>query len=251
MTVGQVIKTFFLGQERIRPRQKVKSAYSNQWLNVLRVWRNSRHKDFALERILRLTLAFLLLFSPGLLVRWYCGKKGLLARKVGIEIYVLLKLVTPLIFFLLGLTSYSFTVVISFILIVDTIAFLAAIIFLAPEFASPISYGRSLITVFLNYIEICLSYAVIYLHYSLTVPNFFSSSLNGGIHAVYFSFVTSATVGFGDVTPKDSFARILVISQIILFLFFVGIFISFFASKVHDETYFNAKGKAPKKWGKK
>jgi hypothetical protein len=57
------------------------------------------------------------------------------------------------------------------------------------------------------------------------------------MQVVYFSFSTSATVGYGDITPVHQFGQYLVIAQIMIFLVFVGLFINFFAAKVQDPTY--------------
>jgi hypothetical protein len=126
----------------------------------------------------------------------------------------------------------------------ETVLYLSALIFLSNEFAQPISYRRSLIGIFINYVEVCLDYAVLYSYCSIKDPCFFDSGNTiTTMQAAYFSFVTSATVGYGDLAVTNSCEYSLVISQIILFLVFIALFINFFASKAQDATYHSARSR--------
>lgn len=251
MTVIQFLRTLFLGQEKTQPKKKPQPAIKNQWQNVKRIWTNEHYNDFGLERIIRLTLSLLLFVFPGLYIRDIFGRAGLLGRKLGVEFYVLFKLFLPILFFKLHLTDYLIVAVISGILASETVLYLATLIYLSNEFSKPISYRRSLTTLFINYIEVCLNYAVIYSYCNFVTPDFFKEKLTSSIQAIYFSFATSATVGYGDIVVTNSFGQLLVISQIILFLVFVVLFINFFASKVHDPSYYNDKPPYNDKFQKK
>lgn len=244
--IKKFFSTLFLGQEHIRPESQLKPAIKNHWLNVIRIWKNKHYNDFGIERTIRLSLALLQFLFPGLYVRHFFGKFGLLSRKLGVEIYVLFKLFLPIIFFKLNLTGYVIIAVIAGYMAIETIIYLACLVYLSNEFAKPISYRRSLTTLIINYIEIGLDYAIIYSYCNITIPNFFNVKLITDIQAVYFSFVTSATVGFGDITACHWFGQCLVVSQVILFFIFIGLFVNFFASKVQDTSYYNAKPKYPK-----
>ena len=248
--INEFLLTLFLGQNHSRPKNKLRPALKNQWLNVKRIWNNEHNNDFGLERIIRLFLALSLFIFPGIYVRDFFGRFGLLGRKLGVEFYVITKLILPIIFFKLDLTNNLFITIISAIMIIETVIYLTTLIFLSNEFAKPISYRRSLTSVFINYIQICLDYAVIYSYCNSSIPNFFNNKLTTDIQEIYFSFVTSATVGYGDIFVKNSLGQFLVITQIILFLFFAGLFITFFASKVNDPTYYNAKPTYDDKWQK-
>lgn len=248
--IKEFILILFLGQNHSRPKNKLRPALKNQWLNVKRIWNNEHNNDFGLERIIRLLLALSLFVFPGLYVRDFFGKFGLLGRKLGVEFYVIFKLILPIVFFKMDLTNNLIIAVISGIMIIETIIYLSTLIFLSNEFAKPISYRRSLTSVFINYIQICLDYAVIYSYCNFNIPNFFNNKLTTDAEEIYFSFVTSATVGYGDIFVKHSFGQFLVITQIILFLFFAGLFITFFASKVTNPTYYNAKPTYDDKWQK-
>lgn len=244
--IKEFIKTLFLGQEQTRPTKKPKPAIRNQCSNLKKIWTNKQYNDFGIERLIRLTLALLLFIFPGLYIRDLSGRFGLLSRKISVEIYVLLKLLLPIFFFKLHLTNNIFVAIISGYLAIETVIYLASLIFLSNEFTNPISYKRSLTTLFINYVEICLDYAVIYSYCNFTVPDFFKEKLISGVQAIYFSFATSATVGYGDIVPQSQFGQYLVISQIILFLIFIALFLNSFISKIQETTYYNSKQKTEK-----
>ncbi|MEA4937913.1 hypothetical protein SDC9_136531 [bioreactor metagenome] len=239
--IANFIKILLLGQEHSQPQNKLQPAIQNQWLNVKRIWNNEHYNDFGIERLIRLILALTLFIFPGLYIRAIFSKFGLLGRKLGVEFYVIIKLILPILFFKLDWTNNLIVVIIVAIMAVETVIYLAALIFLSNEFTRPISYRRSLTTLFINYIEICLDYAVIYSYCNFAIVGFFKEKLVADIQAIYFSFVTSATVGYGDILVEKPLGQYLVISQMILFLVFVGLFINFFTSKVQDPTYYNAK----------
>ena len=47
-----------------------------------------------------------------------------------------------------------------------------------------------------------------------------------GFHALYFSFITLCTVGYGDVTPLSKAARMLVVMQSIAGLFYIAVLLA-------------------------
>jgi hypothetical protein len=57
---------------------------------------------------------------------------------------------------------------------------------------------------------------------------------DSSLHAVFFSFITSATVGYGDITPVHPMARILVLGQVVFSFIFIGLIFNFFASRAHE-----------------
>lgn len=247
------ISTFFrillLGQNQTHTKKKVKPAIKNQCLNVRRIWNNKDYNDFGIERIFRLLISISLFLFPGLYIRSISGKFGLISRKLAVEFYVILKLILPIIYFKLNLTEYLSIAILASYMAVETLVYLAALIFLSNEFTKPISYRRSILTLFINYIEICLDFAVIYSYCNFAIPNFFKEKLTTGIQAIYFSFVTSTTVGFGDITVTNSFGQTLVIIQILLFLMFIGLFINFFTSRANELSYYTTKKKIKNKNG--
>jgi Ion channel len=61
---------------------------------------------------------------------------------------------------------------------------------------------------------------------------------------IYFSFITSATIGYGDYYPATPMGKLLVSLQSVLFLIFVALFLNFFSSKVESKGYFDHTNKS-------
>lgn len=81
-------------------------------------------------------------------------------------------------------------------------------------------YRRLLLLVAHNYVEVALWFAFVYAEFS---GHFNTTGCNVGesLCAVYFSAITMATVGYGDVAPTDGVGRALVVAQVS-----VGIFLT-------------------------
>jgi voltage-gated potassium channel len=226
-------KKLFVGKEGKQFRLP-NDAYKNQILNIKRIWNNELYNDFGIERIFRLLICSAQIIFPGMLVRSISGRFGLLSRKMAVESYVILKVIIPVIFLVLSVSTNTLVFAISICLIFETLFYLANLIFLSDLNARPISYKRTIILIFLNYIEITLNFAVLYSH-----SNYLNHAFKNNLEAVYFSFVTTATIGYGDFSPNTSFGQLLVICQSIFFFIFLGIFLNFFASRIEDESYYN------------
>ncbi|HMX81456.1 MAG TPA: ion channel, partial [Ferruginibacter sp.] len=52
-------------------------------------------------------------------------------------------------------------------------------------------------------------------------------------------FVTSATIGYGDIAPVAPILVKLVLVQIMLSLFFLVIVITTITTRLHDDTFYN------------
>jgi hypothetical protein len=63
--------------------------------------------------------------------------------------------------------------------------------------------------------------------------------LENGFDAIYFSIITSSSIGYGDFHPVTTFGKILVSLQALLFLFFVVLFLNFFSTKIKSKGYFD------------
>ncbi len=89
----------------VKDRKQLKPALNKHWYNTQRIWRNIHYKDFGIERFIRLFLAFSLFLFPGLYVKHFSGKFGLIPRKLSVELYVIFKFLLPLLFFKLHLAT--------------------------------------------------------------------------------------------------------------------------------------------------
>ena len=227
-----------------RPESKPRTVYLKELIALRRIWHNKTYNDFGLERILRLTLQLLSFIMPGTLIRQLCGRRHLLYRKVVIEAYSLFKIGWYFFLFKMDLTTSTLALVISIILTIDTVLFLFSKIFLNDIHQQPISFKRTLMMTLINIIEVMLCFAFIYSYIDDTnnVPGrmiFSTGHQLNDLQSIYFSFVTSATIGYGDIAAKDPLLMKLVILQIMLSLFFLVIVITTITNRLHDDTFYN------------
>ena len=224
-----------MGNATVRSRERVHPEIKLQILNVYRVWRNKHYRDFGLERIIRLFLICIQFFFPGLYIRHIGGRiGGFLGRRLATEFFILAKLVIPVAVLLLDVDASFWLVGLMLYLMTETMLYLTSIIFLSFEFSPTISYRRSLISFFINFMEISFSFGMLYLTGDQHIPGFFSQNFDSGLHAVFFSFITSATVGYGDIYPIHPLARVLVLSQVVFSFIFIGVIFNYFSSRAHE-----------------
>jgi len=101
----------------------------------------------------------------------------------------------------------------------------------------PANMLRSVILTFAGYVQVILIYAYLYaIIGTLSFPKY--ESVND---AVYFSFGTILTVGYGNLDPTGFLARLLVASELILGLFFVATVIAQVAAWVSQSGRCNGK----------
>lgn len=200
--------------------------------NLVKIWNNEKHHDIGFEKILRLCLVSVQYIFPGLHVRNFFGKRGEITKNIAIEFYVLLKTMLPLIFLLTGLYKYRIAVIISSYLLIESICYVATLIFVSDMYVKPRSYRRNILMLFLNYLELSFCFAVIYggLHLLGEKPK-------SVIDYIYFSIVSSTTIGYGDFHPENNLGKIIVCIQAVTVVAFVVLFLNFFGSKV--ETLHN------------
>ena len=80
---------------------------------------------------------------------------------------------------------------------------------------------RSAVLLVFSYTNLALAFSVLYLLNS----EGFDRTLDNPIDAIYYSFVTLSTLGYGDIKPIASPAELLVVSNVILHFFFVGLLV--------------------------
>jgi len=91
-----------------------------------------------------------------------------------------------------------------------------------------------LLLAFLSYLFMVYGFGVIYTFIANVYPNSFSAGSLTFIQGVYFSLVTSSTVGFGDITPTTDLSRVVVMLQIIMSMAYVVILFSSAVSYARD-----------------
>lgn len=212
------------------PHKYVRPAIPNQWANTKAVWDNSKDSTFGIERIFRLFLALQPYLFPGLYVRHFSGLKGLLCRKLWLEAYVIFKVILPLCVLALHLDKYIGFQRLAIYLSIETLLYTLGLLFLSDIYKSPISYKRSYLMILINYAELCFNYAILYKGASLI------SNLKGGIDAIYFSFISAATIGYGDMVPVTRTGKIVVISQSLCTLVLVSLVFARVVSAFNDKN---------------
>ena len=91
-----------------------------------------------------------------------------------------------------------------------------------------------MLLLFFNYIEIVVAFGVLY-----TLGNNMNKPFEHWFDSIYFSLVSSNSIGFGDYYPITTFGKALVSIQAIFFLSFVILFLNFFSTKVKSKGYFD------------
>ena len=196
--------------------KKIKPAIKLQCEHVSYIFSN-RDQSFGIERLVRAILVIVPFVYPTLYVRHLTSKKGVAWRHIAVEILVLSKVLI-----LLLLLSFAggkvWAAYFSGYLVSETVLYLLAVVLLSDIYSPPISKGRSFILLCINYIEINIGFSIIY----LAIGGI--ECLSGKIDALYFSFVSFTTLGYGDKYPIIWQSKILVIIQLMVMLLFVFLF---------------------------
>lgn len=229
----QVLKKFILAKPEV-DNVPVKGSIKNRLQNIRSIWHNEHQDDIGIEKILRLFLAVSQFIFPGIYIKHYMGKKGIAYQELSVDLFVLLKVFFPL---LILYTHIEHNVPVFYMMIwflIETVFYLATLVFASDIFTSPRSYRRSMLLMFLNYLQIVFSFAVIYAH-----GHYLNKAFNHWFDAVYFSMITSSTVGYGDYYPVTFTGKWLVCAQVMIFFIVVVMFLNFFSNKVEHTGYFD------------
>lgn len=202
--------------------------------NIKAIWNNDHQDDNGIEKIVRLFLSSSILLFPGIYIKYLANLKGYQYRDLALDFYVLLKISFPLIILINHLQSNSILIGIMIYVLLETVLYIPTLIFASDLFSRPRSYKRSMLLLFLNYMEIIFSFGVLY-----SCGSFLNKPFEHWFDAIYFSSMTSSTIGYGDYYPVTSIGKILATAQAFLFLFFVVLFLNFFSTKIKSKGYFD------------
>jgi hypothetical protein len=214
--LGRTPLSFSLAFKKMEKQRKAKSALLVQKEHVQHVF-SQADSSFGIERLVRKALVISPYVFPTLYVRELSGYWGVLARKKAVELVVLAKLII-LMLLVICPSARSWQAYVAIYSLAETILYLLAVILLSDIYAPPISKARSFILLFINYIEINISFSLIY--YWLGCVKGMESKFD----AVYFSFVTFTTLGYGDFLPNSPAAKFTVILEVLVMLMFVFLF---------------------------
>ncbi|TAH05039.1 MAG: two pore domain potassium channel family protein [Sphingobacteriales bacterium] len=194
------------------------------------VWHSKKYNDFGLERLFRLTISALMFIYPGILIETILNSKTYLNRKLAAEFYIVFKTLFPLFILVNGWYNNGFIYYLNIYLLTETYVYLFSKIFLAEHHAKT-SNKRTLLLLIFNFIESGLSFAVIYM-----AGNYLNAPLNSAVDAIYFSTVTSATVGYGDYYPITQLGKLITLSQVLCSVAFIVLFFNFFSGATTQKT---------------
>ena len=183
---------------------------------------------------MRLFLSSSQLFFPGVYIKYLAYLKGYEYRDLALDFYVLFKVTFPLLILLNHWQSNPYIIWFMIYLLVETVLYIPTLIFASDLFSKPRSFKRSMLLLFLNYVEIIIAYAVLY-----SCGDFLNEPLKNSFDAIYFSIITLSTIGYGEYYPVTQIGKILASSQAILFLFFAILFLNFFTTKIKGKGYFD------------
>lgn len=202
--------------------------------NIKAIWNNNHQDDNGIEKIFRLFLSSSVLLFPGIYIKYLASLKGNEYQDLAIDFYILLKLIFPILILVNDWQNSTLIIWIMIYVLLETILYIPTLIFASDLFSKPRSYKRSMLLLFLNYLEIVFAFGVLY-----SCDNYLNKPLTSWFDAVYFSIITSSSIGYGDFYPITTIGKVLVSIQSLLFLFFVVLFLNFFSTKIKAKGYFD------------
>ena len=224
LLVGKVNKNY---APKLNPIQK-------RILNIKSIWNNDHQDDNGIEKIVRLLLSSSQLMFPGIYIKYYACKIGHEYQDLALDLYVLAKVIFPFLILINGWQNNEYVIWGLIFVLLETVLYIPTLIFASDLFSRPRSYKRSMLLLFLNYIEIVVSFAVLY-----TLGNNMNKPFEHWFDSVYFSLIISNSIGYGDYYPVTTFGKVLVSLQALFFLSFVILFLNFFSTKVKSKGYFD------------
>ena len=150
--------------------------------NINAIWNNDHQDDNGIEKIVRLFLSSTQLLFPGVYIKYLASLRGYEYRDLALDFYILLKVSFPLLILIYHWQSYPFVIWIMIYVLLETILYIPTLIFASDLFSKPRSYKRSMLLLFLNYLEIVFAFAVLY-----SCGNYLNKPLANWFDAVYFS----------------------------------------------------------------
>ena len=202
--------------------------------NIKSIWNNDHQDDNGIEKIFRLFLSISQLLFPGVYIKFWFSRKNYEYQDIAMDFYIILKLLFPIYILKNNLQDHNILIYIMVYVLLETVLYIPTLIFASDMLSRPKSYKRSMLLLFLNYLEIVFAFAVLY-----TLGDNMNKPFTNWFDAVYFSIITANSVGYGDYYPVTPYAKALVSIQATFFLSFVVLFLNFFSAKVKNKGYFD------------
>lgn len=245
MMINSFLKKLLISNLTEEPLDHKEGVLRHQWNNALKIWNNQENgksNSIGIERILKMILIISQFIFPGIYVRALFGRKGKLHKHLGVELQVILKLFIPIIILIFGIYNSTTTIfgikIINFWsmwMILETLFYTGNLVFSEEVFAKPHSNKRNLILIIIDYVTLNFDFAVLYL-----ANKAIQQSVNGDFEiiskaydAIYFSFISSLTIGYGDIIPTHE-GRGLATFQSFSMLIFGVLFLNFYLSRANN-----------------
>jgi len=201
--------------------------------NIKEVWNNHHQDDSGIEKIFRLFLSSSQLLFPGIYLKTLASKKGHEYEDLILDLFVLFKVAFPILILLNHGQHNPYLLYVLVYCMLETILYIPTLIFASDSFLRPRSYKRSILLLFLNYMEIIFTYSVLY-----TNGNYMNKEFIHWFDAIYFSTITASSIGYGDYFPVTTIGKFLVSTQALLSVFFMVLFLNFFSNRIKYKGYF-------------
>lgn len=228
-----ILKKLLIGKVTKKDKPKF-NPIERRILNIRAIWNNDHQYDNGIEKIVRLFLSSSQLLFPGVYIKYLASKLGYVYQDLALDVYVIAKVVFPLLILINGWQHFDCIIWIMIYVLLETVLYIPTLIFASDLFNQPRSYKRSMLLLFFNYIEIVVSFGVLY-----TLGNNMNVPFEHWFDSIYFSVVSANSIGFGDYYPITTYAKVLVSIQAMFFLSFVVLFLNFFSTKVKSKGYFD------------
>lgn len=229
----RVVKKLLVGKVSEKHSHPI-SPLHKRISNIKSIWNNDHEDDNGIEKIVRLLLSISQLFFLGIYIKHFANKFGHEYKDLAMDLYVLAKVIFPFLILINDWQNYDYMIWILIFLLLETVLYIPTLIFASDLFSRPRSYKRSMLLLFFNYIEVVVSFAVLY-----TLGDNMNKPFEHWFDSVYFSLISSNSIGYGDYYPITTFGKVLVSLQALFFLSFVILFLNFFSTKVKSKGYFN------------
>jgi hypothetical protein len=233
--MNHFFKKLLLGKITAKDRDRFGlNPIQKRILNIRAIWNNDHQEDSGIEKIIRLFLSISQLLFPGVYIKHLADKKGFEYQDLAMDFYVLFKVIFPLLIIRFHWHENSFVIFILVYFLLETVLYIPTLIFASDMLSQPKSYKRSMMLLFFNYIEIIFSFAVLY-----SLGENMNKPFQTWYDPIYFSVITSNSIGYGDFHPVTSYAKFLVCMQALFFMTFLVLFLNFFSAKLKGKGYFD------------
>lgn len=237
MKLQYFFRKLLLGKVNSNSKAKL-NPIKKRILNIRAIWNNDHQDDNGIEKIVRLFLSISQLLFPGIYIKYFASRKAHEYQDIAMDFYILTKFIFPLFILKNHWENNMWIVGIMTYVLLETFLYIPTLIFASDLFSRPRSYKRSMLMLFFNYLEIIFSFGVLY----SVGGNNMNKPFHHWFDAIYFSLVSSNSIGFGDYYPITTYGKFLVSLQAMFFLTFVVLFLNFFSTKVKTKGYFDNEG---------